>query len=412
MKQKSYKIRVYPTRLQKEYFAKSEGATRYVRNRVLSEMDHYHQETGGYKSIIEMSREVTKWKKAEETSWLKEIPDDVLRQELRDLDAAFKNFFAKRSNYPKKKKKTFGCSIRFVFDQRHLSKVRNWLQGNVILPKFGKLKLGQKNRLPVEMPKQITMSRDCADRYFISFMVEQEIQELPKTGNQVGVDLGIKTLVYCSDGKKYDGARSLRRKLKHLKRLQRSLSRKVKGSNRYKKQRLKVGKLHRKIADTRNHRLHEITTDIVRNNDNICLEDLNVKGMVKNHNLALSLSDCSFGEIRRQLVYKSNWYGREILLSNVWNPTSKMCSGCGQIHEMKLSDRIMLCDCGLELDRDFNAAINILNFSLKENTVENTGIYARGAVNNPNLFESNSGTIRTAMEPIGSEKREPNRILI
>lgn len=415
LKHVSYKIRVYPTYKQKEQFAKAEGATRYVRNRILSEIKNYHKETGLYKDLYERYKEVTKWKKEPETIWLKEIPSDVIDQEIKDLDIGFKRFFKKISGYPKKKKKLFGCAIRFVFDHRHSGKVKNWLNKNVILTKLGKIKLSEPDRLPVQMPKMITMSRNGADQYFISFSVEQDVKEKIKTNKSVGIDLGIKNLVTCSDGTIFNGKRLLQKKskiMRFLKRQQRKLSHKQgfrkgeKKSNRYLKQKLKVAKIHNKIKNIRNDVIHKITCKLTDLFDVICLEDLNVKGMIKNKKLSRNLSDSSFGEIKRQIVYKSNWYCRQVLFTNRFDPTSKMCSGCGQIHEMKLSDRRMVCDCGLDLDRDLNAAINILKIC----TGENSGFYARGAVNKPNLSESNEMDLemtRTVMEPYGSEKREP-----
>ena len=406
----SYKIRIYPSEVQIILFNKCSGAIRYVRNRILTEMKIYHNETGLYKSVYDMSREVTKWKK--EIDWLSEIPYDVIQQEIRDLDTSFKRFFKKISNYPKKKKKLFGCAIRFVFDHRHIEKTKNWLNGNIEPnKKFGQLKMAKTRQLPITMPKLITMSRNGADQYFISFTVEQNVKEKPKTNRSVGIDLGIKNLVTCSDGTVFNGKRLLNKKskiFKFLKRQQRKLSRKVgfrkgeKKSNRYLKQKLKVSKIHNKIKNIRNDVIHKITCKLTDLFDVICLEDLNVKGMIKNKKLSRNLSDSSFGEIKRQIVYKSNWYGKKVLFVDRFDPTSKMCSGCGQIHIMKLSDRRMICDCGLNLDRDLNAAINVLKIC----TGENSGFYARGAVNKPNLSESNLEMIRIA------EKREPKKLVL
>lgn len=388
---KAYKIRCYPTLAQRLAFARTEGATRYVRNRVLREMDAFHQATGGYKSVVEMSREVTQWKRDPDTSWLADIPSDPIAQELRDLDAGFKAFFAKRAKYPKKKRKLFGCAVRFVFDQRHSGKVRAWLDRSLILPKLGQIKLAQPDRLPVQMPKLVTLSRDGAGRFFVAFAVELASEALPATGHEVGVDLGIKALAVVSDGRFFDGAKSLRGKLRHLKRLQRGLSRKVgarKGerkSNRYLRQARRVGRLHAKIADTRRDVQHKATTAIVRSADVIALEDLNVAGMLKNGKLALHIADGGLAEVRRQIEYKANWYGRTVVYADRWAPTSRTCSGCGQVHDMPLSKRRMVCDCGADLDRDLNAARNILSMS----TGEKSGIKARGA--GKNLSEEGSG---------------------
>jgi putative transposase len=377
---KAFKIRCYPTAEQRRLFAQTEGACRYVRNRVLREMDEFHQTTGVYKSVVEMSREVTKWKKEMETAWLAEIPSDPIAQELRDLDTAFKNFFAKRAKYPKKAKKRFGCSIRFVFDHRHTGKVKAWNNQSLVLPKLGTVRLAQPERLPSQMPKLVTLSRDGAGRYFVSFAVEVEVQHIPLTGVSVGVDLGIKVLAVESDGTRHDGAKALKRKLRHLKRQQRALSRKVgarkgeKQSNRYRRQARRVGRIHARISDMRRDAQHKASIAIVRKADVIALEDLNVKGMLRNGKLARNIADQGFSELLRQIEYKAGWYGKVVLLADRWAPTSKTCSACGQVHDMPLSKRTMVCGCGLVLDRDENAARNILSFC----TAGNAGINARG----------------------------------
>jgi putative transposase len=383
---KAFKIRCYPSAEQRRLFAQTEGACRYVHNRVFRELGEAYAEfqrgEGERKSILDMSREVTQWKRQEDTAWLADIASDPISQELRDLDRAFQNFFAGRAKYPKKKRKRFGCSIRFVFDHRHAGKVRAWQARSLILPKLGALRLAQPERLPVQMPKLVTLSRDGAGRYFVSFAVEVDIQPLPATGVAVGVDVGIKTLAVLSDGTTLDGAQALRRKLRHLKRQQRALSRKQgarKGerkSNRYLRQARRVGRLHARIADQRRDAQHKASTAIVRKADVIALEDLHVKGMVRNGRLARHLADQGFAELRRQVEYKAGWYGRTLLLADRFAPTSKTCSECGHVlEELKLSVRAWTCPaCGAEHDRDLNAARNIL----KVGTAGNAGIQARG----------------------------------
>jgi putative transposase len=399
---KAFKVRCYLTAEQRRLFAQTEGATRYVRNRVLREMDEYHQATGGYKTLVEMSREVTRWKKQEETIWLGQLPSDPIAQELRDLDRAFQNFFAGRAKYPKKKRKLFGCAVRFVFDHRHAGKVKAWNSQTLILPKLGKIKLAQPERLPAAMPKLVTLSRDGAGRYFVAFAVEIEIQPLPPTGVSVGVDVGIKALAVESDGTPHEGAKALRRKLRHLKRQQRALSRKQgarKGErksnpNRCLRQARRVGRLHARIADARRDAQHKASTAIVRKADVIALEDLNVQGMLANGRLARHIADQGFAELRRQIEYKAGWHGRVVLRANRWAPTSKMCSGCGHVlDELKLSIRTWTCPaCGAEHDRDINAARNILKFG----TAGNAGIDARGQSKNlpeSEVFNLSSGTL-------------------
>jgi putative transposase len=383
---KAFKIRCHPTAEQRRLFAQTEGACRDVHNRVLREMgeacEAFQRGEGERKSIVAMSRAVTQWKRQEETAWLADIPSDPIAQELRDLDRAFQNFFAGRARYPKKKRKLFGGSIRFVFDPRHAGKVRAWNEQTLILPKLGPIKLAQPERLPVPMPKLVTLSRDGAGRYCVAFAVELEIVPLPATGVAVGVDVGVRDLAVLSDGIKLDGARALRRKLRHLKRQQRALSRKrgarkgEKKSNRYLRQARRVGRLHARIQDQRRDAQHKASTVIVRKADVIALEDLNVKGMLRNGRLARHIADSGFAELRRQIEYKAGWHGRIVLLADRFAPTSKTCSACGQVlDELKLSVREWDCPtCGARHDRDINAAKNILSFC----TAGNAGIKARG----------------------------------
>lgn len=406
---RAYKIRCYPDAAQRRQFAQAEGACRYVHNRVLREMgeacEAFKRGEGERKTVVGMSREVTQWKRQAETAWLADIPSDPLSQELRDLDAAFKNFFAGRARHPRKKRKQFGCSIRFAFDQRHAGKVRAWAGRELVLPVLGKMRLAQQERLPAQMPKLVTLSRDGAGRYFASFAVEVEVQPLPATGASLGVDVGVKDLAATSDGGKLPGAKALRGRLRHLKRQQRALSRKQgarrgeKQSGRYRRQARRVGRLHAKIADARRDALHKASAEIVRKADVIALEDLNVKGMMasakgtaeapgrkvaQKAGLNRRIADGGFAELRRQVEYKAAWHGRTVLLAGRFAPTSKTCSECGRrLEELPLSVRAWTCPaCGAEHDRDVNAARNILKFAIAGGTGEGGATpNARGGLN-------------------------------
>jgi putative transposase len=205
-----------------------------------------------------------------------------------------------------------------------------------------------------------TVSKTATGKYFISFSCSIEIKELPKTGKSVGLDMGIKDVIVTSDGF-YSGAPKFTYQYeKRLGKAQRDLSRKTKGSNRWKKQRIEVARIHEKITNSRKDFLHKLTTGIIREYDYINIEDLNVSGMVKNRKLAKAVSDVGMFELKRQLEYKSDWYGKTVTKISRWFPSTKTCSSCGEIHDMKLSDRIMNCGCGLNLNRDENAALNIL----------------------------------------------------
>jgi putative transposase len=364
---KAYKIRCYPTREQEILFAHTEGSCRYVYNRVLREMGEAYQ-AGEKKSVIAMSRQVTQWKRDEETAWLAEVPSDAIGQELRDLDRAFQNFFAGRAKYPKKHKKHYGCAIRLSIDPRHAGKVRAWANQQMILPGFGMMRLAQPKRLPTAMPKLVSLRRDAAGRFFAAFAVEQEVQILPMTGQAVGIDVNIKHLAVCSDGQKVEGAKALKRKLRHLRIQGRRLSRKVKGSNRWQRQKRRVGRIHARIADMRADRLHQLSHKLTQKFDVIALEDLFVKGMMRNPKLARHLADQSFGNLRRLVEYKAAWRGRQVILAGRWDATSKTCSECGhKLAELSLNSREWDCPaCGAHHDRDVNAARNVLAFAAAE----------------------------------------------
>ena len=370
---RAFKIRAYPTLEQRRLFARSEGACRFVRRKVLEEMNRYHQETGLYKTVIDMSREVTLWKREPHMAWLKEVPSGPINQELRDLGTAFQHFFAKRAQYPKKARKQFACAIRMQLDQRQQSLFTAWAAHLVKIPSFGILKIAQPERLPPVLPKMITLSRDAMGRYFVSFGVEVNVEALPPTQTSVGVDVGLRHLAVLSDGQKIDALKALKTKERRLKRYQRMLSRKVgsrqgeQKSKRWLKQRAKVGRLHCRISDARRDYIHKVSLEIVRKADVVAIEDLNVKGLFKNRRLSKALADGSFRMLRSFLEYKARWYGREVLTVDRFAPTSKTCSCCGyKLDELRLSVREWDCpQCGVHHDRDINAARNVLDFAVR-----------------------------------------------
>ncbi len=388
---KAYKIRCYPTHEQELLFAKTEGCCRYVYNLAIKRISLSYEafRDGNFDkpySVNDISKQITELKRRPETQFLADVPSDALQQELRDLDRAYQNFFAKRAKYPRKKKKYFGCAIRLAFDHRHVGKARAWLSQALVLPGFGAIRLAQPHRLPSAMPKLITLRRDSAGRFFISFAIEQSVTPLPFVDQAVGVDVNIKHLAVLSDGKKIEGAKALKCRLRYLKMQQRRLSRKTRFSNRWRRQKLRVGRLHARISDARSDTLHKATTQITQRYSTIALEDLNVKGMMANHRLARHLSDQSFGEFRRQIEYKSNWYGRTVIFADRWDATSKTCSWCGySLPELKLGEREWTCPiCESFHDRDINAAQNVLIFANRR--VGHTRTHARGGFTNPAIF--------------------------
>jgi putative transposase len=358
MTQKAYRYRFYPTAEQENLLRRTLGCTRLVYNRALfarTEGWYERQERIGYK---ETSALLTEWKKEEEFSFLNEVSSVPLQQGLRHLQKAFTNFWAGRARYPNFKKKRNGGSAVFT------KSAFRWKDGELFLAKCTEALPIRWSRqlLQGAEPSTVTIKLEPSGRWFVSLLVNVEIDRLPVRSNKVGIDLGISSLVTLSTGEKVANPKTFKAKYKRLRKAQKSLSRKSKGSNNRQKARLKVAKLQAEIADTRKDFLHKLTTQLVRDNQVIAAEDLAVKNMVQNHKLAQSISDASWGELVRQLEYKCEWYGRELIRIDRWFPSSKRCSSCGHIVEkMPLNVRDWVCpECGCHHDRDINAAINIL----------------------------------------------------
>jgi putative transposase len=283
---KAYKLRFYPTAPQREVLAQQFGGARWVFNVGLEMITKAWERRKVSLSYVDVSKQLTLAKQTPELGWLKEIDSGVINQKLRDLDTARQNFFrrvkqGKKPGYPKFKKKRGEQSIRFVFDQRHAGRVRAWMAGALVLPKLGKVKL-RWSQHPTAMPKMVTVTRDTADRYWVTMIVEEAAQALPVVGKTVGVDVGIKHLAILSDGAKVDNPKHLQRSLRQLKHQSRAMSRKKKGSKRWQRQRLKVATLHAKVRDCRVNALHQASRQIVNDNQVICIESLNLKGMLGN----------------------------------------------------------------------------------------------------------------------------------
>jgi len=374
MAQRSYKYRIYPNAAQRQQLAREFGCARFVWNTCLAwRSDAYKR--GEKVTAVDFSRELTQLKKLEPYTWLNEVSSVTLVQKLRDQDRAFSNFFAKRAKYPRFKKRSHAQSVRYQIDQRIA--VNLYRAGELLkLPKLGPLKV-RWSRIPEGIPKMVTLSMDAAGRYFASFSVEQSIEAYPqKTNAAVGLDFGVKDVVVTSDGWKSGNPRHLRKLLRRLKHEQRIQSRRKKGSNRWHAQRIRVARLHARIADARRDWLHKLSTMLVREHGFIAIEDLHVRGMMRNRCLAQAIGDVGMSELRRQLEFKSAWHGRVIEAVNRFAPTSKTCSACGLVlDKLPLSVREWHCECGAIHDRDVNAARNILMFS----TAGNAGTYARGA---------------------------------
>jgi len=358
--ERAYRLRIYPTREQLKVLPGYFGTARWIWNVALRWRSHYYKKLGEKVTGVDFSRELTWLKKLEPYKWLAAVPATVHGQVLRDQDTAFANFFAKRAKYPKRKKPESAQAIRFQLDQRVVG--NNFIAGKLLkLTGLGAIDV-RWSRIPTGIPKMITLSRDAVGRYFVSFMCDEVIQPLAATGHSIGIDLGIKDIIVDSEGNKSGNPRHLNEKLKRLKHYQRLLSRCQKGSNRRKKAAYRVARHHAKIADARKDWIQKQTTDIIHRADVIALEDLNVKGMTKNHHLARAINDVGMAEIRRQLEYKAKWYGRQVIIIDRFAPTTKVCSECGHLMDaIALSIRTWTCpSCGAIHDRDTNAARNIL----------------------------------------------------
>ena len=351
---RSYKIRAFPNGAQRRMLDRWIGTSRWLWNTALGIRSEAYRHCGLKLTGNDLSRWLTQWKRTAGHEWLTEIPATCLTQTLRDQDRAFSNFFAKRARYPKFKPRRTGGALRF----QDLGTA--WSRGVLSLPKLGPLKLAE--ALPeVAQPDMVTLRRDAAGRYFVSFCAEIDIAVMPVTGRVIGVDLGLTHLATLSSGEKVRAPMHYRNRLRYLRQQARCLARRQKGSKRREKQKLRVAKIHARIADQRQNALHRLTTRLVREFDVIAIEDLNVKAMARGMH-SRSIHDAAFSEFRRQLTYKANWYGRTVIACDRFFPSSKTCSKCGhKLDELRLDVRQWTCPkCGREHDRDVNAAQNLV----------------------------------------------------
>ena len=354
-------------------------------------------------TAIDLHRELNALKKTD-VPWMYRVSKCAPQEALRNLDAAFTNFFRRcalkkqgmwtgKLGYPRFKTKKKGLGSFRLTGSIVVSDTE------IVLPRLGRLRLKERDYLPTSGVKILSATvSEQAGHWYVSVQVEEEQIVPENTGPVVGIDLGIKTLATLSDGTVIANPRHLKRRLKKLKRLQRVVSRRKKGGKNRKKAVRKLARLHRQITNQRHNTLHQVTTRLAKTKSVLVIEDLHVSGMLKNHRLAQAIGDVGFAEFKRQLLYKASWYGARVLLADRWEPSSKRCSGCGWVDaDLTLSDRIYHCEqCGLRLDRDLNAAINLMQLAGSSSDSHN----ACGAVS--------AGTRSRPRVKLTAVKQEPN----
>lgn len=357
---KSYKYKLNPNEEQKVLLNKHFGSIRFAYNYFLNERKKEYETNKQSLNYYDNAKELTELKKQEEYSWLNEINSQSLQASLKHLDDAYNGFFKKRTGFPKFKSKHTKNSFK-------VPQFVKLINGKLKIPKFNEPIDVILHRTFKGKIKQCTISKTPTNEYFVSILVETTHNVLPKTGKSIGIDLGIKDFVITSEGYKYKNNRYTKTYQILLKRAQQHLSRKIKGSNSYELQRLKVAKLHKKIVNSRFDNLHKVSTDLIRKYDTIILEDLNIKGMIKNHKLSKHISDASWSKFIELLSYKAQWNDKNIVKIDRFFPSSKTCNCCGYVNQnLDLSVREWTCpSCNTKLDRDLNASKNILNEGYK-----------------------------------------------
>src|SRR5437588_3395524 len=382
MKQKkAYKYRFYPTDEQKQLLARTFGCCRYVYNWALRDRTDAYYKRGERLSYEDTAQRLVLLKKQEETSWLDEVSSVPLQQALRNLDRAFRHFFEGRAHYPTFKKKRHQQAATYA------SNAFSWDGKSLTLAKMDEpLAIVWHRPLPDGcQPSSVTITKDEAERYFVSMLVEEDIKAWEVTPKMVGLDLGLSSMVIESSGQTHGNPKFFAQDEKKLAKAQRRLAKKKKGSKNRAKARLKVARLHKKIADRRRDYQHKLSTKIIRENQVVCIESLQVKNMVKNHSLAKAISDVGWSEFVRHLESMAEWYGRTLVKIERWYPSSKRCFDCGHILDsLTLDVRAWTCpECGVQHDRDINAARNILAAGL--------AVAACGEAVRPGAVKANPG---------------------
>jgi putative transposase len=396
--QRAYQYRCYPTPSQRQMLARTFGCARFVYNWALRLRSDAYRQRGEQVFYSDTSAALTSLKRQSDYAWLNEVSCVPVQQSLRHLDKAFRNFFAGRAKYPTFKKKRGRQSAVYT------TSAFKWDGSVLLLAKMTEpLPIHWSRSLPKEArPTTITVSRDAAGRYFVSFLVEEDISPLPVSDSTVGVDLGLHDVVTLSTGEKTGNQHFFTKDEKRLARLQRRHAKKRKGSKNREKSRRKVARLHARIADRRRDFLHKLTTRLIHENQVVCVESLAVKNMMQNHCLAKAIADVGWGELVRQLDYKARWYGRSLVPIDRFTPSSKRCHVCGHLlDELDLDVRQWTCpECGTVHDRDINAAKNV--------KAEGLSVFACGEAVRPNLHGTREGTPRRSRKPTPQDVESPS----
>jgi putative transposase len=358
---KSYKYKLKPSEEQIVLLNKHFGSIRFAYNYFLNERKREYETNKQSLNYYDNAKSLTELKKQEEHVWLNEINSQSLQNSLKNLDDAYNGFFKKRTGFPKFKSKHTKNSFK-------IPQFVKLEKGKLKIPKFKEPIDLILSRSFTGIIKQCTISKTPTNEYFVSILVETEHSVVPKTGKTVGIDLGIKDFVITSEGYKYKNNRYTKTYTKKLKERQQHLSRKTKGSNRYQNQKLKVATIHKKITNSRLDNLHKVSTELIKKYDVIVLEDLNIKGMIKNHKLSKHIADASWSKFIELLTYKAEWNDKKIVQIDRFFPSSKTCNCCGYINQnLNLDMREWTCpSCNTKLDRDLNASINILKEGHKQ----------------------------------------------
>jgi putative transposase len=404
--QRAYKTELALNNAQITVCKQHAGAARWAYNWGLARKQEAYRATGTSPSAMELHRELNALEQTD-LPWLYALSKCAPQEALRNLDNAFTHFYRRvqlkkqgklrgKVGYPQRKTRKRGLgSFR-------LTGTIAVFPDAVQLPRLGRLRLKERGYLPTDAKILSATVSEQAGHWYVSVLVEQDYVVPTNQGPTVGVDLGVKTLATLSDGTSEPNPHHLRSCLKKLKRCQRVVSRKPKGSHNRRKAAQRLGKLHRRVANQRANTLHQFTSRLAKTKAVVVIEDLNVSGMLKNHHLAQAIGDVGFYEFRRQLTYKAAWYGCRVIVASRWEPSSKTCSGCGWVdEELALGDRTFHCrnpqgPCGLVLDRDLNAALNLVKLADSSSDSQNA------------CGEGSAGAGLTAGVKLPLVKQEPN----